>query len=391
MNNNEMGARLGTALALLLWAAQALNPVQAEAGERLQAHRVSPGDNWQRLAMDLNISVRQLKARYNPERGEGPLVVGELIWLPGERHAGPSQPSQAIKSAHVPKVATARQAKPVAPAHRARGFRIDPDPGKATAAGRQLVSHYLEQGVGGLRESGWAPLRYMQVSYRLPLFSEQPQFGASSLIPLTAGQRLGWFPQYQFDYRRERITTGMGMTYQTYLTPEWVGRFNGSLDYQPSHGHQRASLGLGVVRPGFSLMFNEYLPLSDWQESGRQRPASGRDLRAEAALPFVPSLSLVGSYYDWQGRGLTLFGAGDAYAAASAVDVGLRFQPFSSLSFAWDQHHNSKGRSAARWWLNLNLSLSGDWRQWFDQVLSINQSDLCQPFLRQGVMVLQGR
>ena len=156
---------------------QALIPVQAEPGERLQAHRVAAGDSWQRLAMRLNVSVRQLKERYNPERAPGPLNAGEMIWLPSAPRSTAALASVVVEPRHRPKSTGAPKARRVTEIRRrASGFKIDPDPRKAVATGNRLVSSYLDLGVNGLKESGWAPIRYMQVDYRLPLFADKPSY-----------------------------------------------------------------------------------------------------------------------------------------------------------------------------------------------------------------------
>lgn len=91
---------------------------------------------------------------------------------------------------------------------------------------------------------------------------------------------------------RTQVNVGLGLRY---FAKDYMLGGNTFWDYDISRGHSRAGVGLEYWRNYLKLSANNYLRLSDWQESKDlkdydERAANGWDLRAEAYLPSYPQL-----------------------------------------------------------------------------------------------------
>ncbi len=133
-----------------------------------------------------------------------------------------------------------------------------------------------------------------------------------TIMPAYADRHTALYTQFgalsSYDDEEERWIGNLGLIQRWFpSTMEDTGTYlgyNAFFDFDLDRMVRRGSVGTEARHGSFFLSSNYYFPLSGWQpsdgEEGRkERPPEGWDLQVRGMLPFVPQLSLTGSYSHW--------------------------------------------------------------------------------------------
>ena len=139
----------------------------------------------------------------------------------------------------------------------------------------------------------------------------------------------------------------------------WMWGANTFLDYDFSHEHTRAGLGVEYWRDYLKLSANTYMRLSGWKDSKdledyQERPANGWDLRTEGYLPAWPQLGGTLQYEQYYGNSVALFGKDHRQRDPNSVTLGVNYTPFPLLTLNVDERQGKGGENDTRIGLNLN-------------------------------------
>ncbi|MGO1248016.1 MAG: inverse autotransporter beta domain-containing protein [Oceanisphaera sp.] len=379
-------------------------------------HQVVPGESWRLLAARYQLSERELRRDFNPQRFMTTLTPGDWIWVPdalNPKTRTKSTQAMAIDAQFPPSIATASHASQ----HQSRPLRLPqlgpPDPIRgpktdrvlltlataAKAAALNKIDQFVEQQSSDFADSTlsfgsrqissllWLNPESWSWDYQLPLFDKEPQLSSRMALPV----RWNWQGELGVDYRDDRLTYQAGLHFEQPLTNAISGHIEPVLDYQTSWEHQRGGLLLFLEHQDWTLGAGQYQPLSDWQqEAGRQeRPASGQLLFGEGRLGWVPGLSVSGEYYQWQGSQLNLYGSGDKYKAPLSRQWSINYSPWKVLTLKSALLSNSKDKFESRVSLGVELPLGVSPAQWWQRLTDKTRYDHYQPLQHHKVMVLE--
>ncbi|PWI77090.1 hypothetical protein DEO48_26165 [Enterobacter sp. CGMCC 5087] len=139
----------------------------------------------------------------------------------------------------------------------------------------------------------------------------------------------------------------------------WMWGANTFMDYDFSHEHTRAGLGVEYWRDYLKLSANTYMRLSGWKDSKdledyQERPANGWDLRTEGYLPAWPQLGGTIQYEQYYGNSVALFGKDHRQRDPNSVTLGVNYTPFPLLTLNVDERQGKGGENDTRIGLSLN-------------------------------------
>lgn len=103
---------------------------------------------------------------------------------------------------------------------------------------------------------------------------------------------------------RAVVNVGLGKRYLSGDESIITG-FNAFLDYDPSYGHQRASLGAEFKTSAFGLTANAYKALTKWKSgknSNQERALDGHDIELGTQIPYMPAAKLYLKNWKWKGE-----------------------------------------------------------------------------------------
>ncbi|MDR2055485.1 MAG: inverse autotransporter beta domain-containing protein, partial [Desulfovibrio sp.] len=146
--------------------------------------------------------------------------------------------------------------------------------------------------------------------------------------------------------------------------------YNIFLDNDFTRSHQRGGAGLELQADWLKLSSNYYWPLSSWKRSRdfdgnfvEERPARGWDLRAKAYLPFYRNVALTGSYTQWYGEHVGMFGPDRLEKDPRVWSYGIEFTPFPLLTAFVRQRQTERGRTDTEFGLNFVYRFGMDERE----------------------------
>lgn len=188
------------------------------------------------------------------------------------------------------------------------------------------------------------------------------------LLPLRDREDNLIFTQGSIHHSDKRVQANLGLGIR-YVTHRAVVGGNGFLDYDFSHHHVRAGMGIEYWRDFLKLGVNSYLRLSDWKTSygsERERPANGWDIRTEAYLPDWPQLGVKLLYEQFYGEQVVLFGKDDRQHNPHAIGAGVSYTPFPLVTLSAEQRSGKAGSRDTRFGLQLHYQLSQSWKRQLD-------------------------
>lgn len=166
--------------------------------------------------------------------------------------------------------------------------------------------------------------------------------------------------------KRVQANLGLGMRHVTHSA---VVGGNGFLDYDFSHHHVRAGIGVEYWRDFLKLGVNSYLRLSNWKapyDNERERPANGWDIRTEAYFPDWPQLGVKLSYEQFYGEQVVLFGKDDRQHNPHAIGAGVSYTPFPLMTLSAEQRSGKAGSGDTRFGLQFHYQFSLPWERQLD-------------------------
>jgi hypothetical protein len=134
---------------------------------------------------------------------------------------------------------------------------------------------------------------------------------------------------------------------------------NAFVDHDLTRAHNRGGIGVELQYDWLRLSSNFYAPLSDWRDSHdfdprrrEERPAKGRDVRIEAALPFYRPVTLTGGYTQWKGDEVGVFGHRKLEKDPRVWFYGLEYTPAPPFTVFVTQQRTERGQTEARFGLS---------------------------------------
>lgn len=188
------------------------------------------------------------------------------------------------------------------------------------------------------------------------------------LLPLRDRHDNLIFTQGSIHHIDKRVQANLGLGMRR-VTQRVVVGGNGFLDYDFSHHHVRAGIGIEYWRDFLKLGVNSYLRLSNWKApygNERERPANGWDIRTEAFLPDWPQLGVKLLYEQFYGEQVVLFGQDDRQHNPHAIGAGVSYTPFPLVTLSAEQRSGKAGSSDTRFGLQFHYQLSQPWERQLD-------------------------
>ncbi|MCW2488095.1 inverse autotransporter beta domain-containing protein [Candidatus Symbiopectobacterium sp. NZEC127] len=188
------------------------------------------------------------------------------------------------------------------------------------------------------------------------------------LLPLRDRQDNLLFTQGSIHHIDKRVQANLGVGMR-HVTQDVVVGGNGFLDYDFSHHHVRAGIGIEYWRDFLKLGVNSYLRLSSWKapyDNERERPANGWDIRTEAYLPDWPQLGVKLLYEQFYGEQVVLFGKDDRQHNPHAIGAGVNYTPFPLMTLSAERRSGKAGSSDTRFSLQFHYQLSQPWERQLD-------------------------
>lgn len=171
---------------------------------------------------------------------------------------------------------------------------------------QQVAKAFIETGLAAAKNSQYAFLRNLEVSYKIRENSN-PEYSVLTLQPLysSEGRKHNLFAQASLAYEdsRSNVSAGLGYRYMP-ASENYVVGSNLFLDYQRPYNHLRAGAGLDFQTSLWGASANYYKGLSDWKNTTgvmQERAQDGMDVELAGRMPFLPALEVFGRGYRWQG------------------------------------------------------------------------------------------
>ena len=147
--------------------------------------------------------------------------------------------------------------------------------------------------------------------------------------------------------------------------------WNVFFDNDFSRSHQRGGAGLEARYDWFHLAANYYTPLSGWKNSRdfdgdfvEERPARGWDARAKAYLPFYRNVALTGSFSQWYGDNVAMYGSSDDLEKDPRVwSYGVEYTPIPLLSAFARQRSTERGKADTEFGLQFTWHFDMPWEE----------------------------
>ena len=168
-----------------------------------------------------------------------------------------------------------------------------------------IASAFIDTGLSAARNSQYAFLRNLEVSYKLR-DGIKPELSLLTVQPIKSWQdnKHNLFAQAAFSKEGRRTNYSAGLAYR-YLPPseKYVVGANIFMDYQRPYGHRRASFGLDYQTSLWGASTNYYQGLTGWRDARtgyEERSLDGYDIELIGRLPFLPAVQIAGKSYRWQ-------------------------------------------------------------------------------------------
>ena len=133
---------------------------------------------------------------------------------------------------------------------------------------------------------------------------------------------------------------------------DWMFGYNAFYDYDFTRNHQRGGVGVEAQYDWLRLASNYYVPLSGWRDSEdfdgdfvQERAAEGWDVRLKGYLPFYRNVALTGSYGQWMGDHVGMFGSERLEEDPRVWSYGLEYTPVPLVSGFLTQRQTERGRT----------------------------------------------
>lgn len=147
--------------------------------------------------------------------------------------------------------------------------------------------------------------------------------------------------------------------------------WNVFFDNDFSRSHQRGGAGVEARYDWFHLAANYYTPLSGWKNSRdfdgdfvEERPARGWDARAKAYLPFYRNVALTGSFSQWYGDNVAMYGSSDDLEKDPRVwSYGVEYTPIPLLSAFARQRSTERGKPDTEFGLQFTWHFDMPWEE----------------------------
>ena len=147
--------------------------------------------------------------------------------------------------------------------------------------------------------------------------------------------------------------------------------WNVFFDNDFSRSHQRGGAGVEAQYDWFHLAANYYTPLSGWKNSRdfdgdfvEERPARGWDARAKAYLPFYRNVALTGSFSQWYGDNVAMYGSSDDLEKDPRVwSYGVEYTPIPLLSAFARQRSTERGKADTEFGLQFTWHFDMPWEE----------------------------
>ena len=147
--------------------------------------------------------------------------------------------------------------------------------------------------------------------------------------------------------------------------------WNVFFDNDFSRSHQRGGAGVEARYDWFHLAANYYTPLSGWKNSRdfdgdfvEERPARGWDARAKAYLPFYRNVALTGSFSQWYGDNVAMYGSSDDLEKDPRVwSYGVEYTPIPLLSAFARQRSTERGKADTEFGLQFTWHFDMPWEE----------------------------
>lgn len=147
--------------------------------------------------------------------------------------------------------------------------------------------------------------------------------------------------------------------------------WNVFFDNDFSRSHQRGGAGVEAQYDWFHLAANYYTPLSGWKHSRdfdgdfvEERPARGWDARAKAYLPFYRNVALTGSFSQWYGDNVAMYGSSDDLEKDPRVwSYGVEYTPIPLLSAFARQRSTERGKADTEFGLQFTWHFDMPWEE----------------------------
>ena len=191
------------------------------------------------------------------------------------------------------------------------------------------------------------------------------QFGARSM-EVSGGEKDGsqrWIGNFGLGHRWFPFAEDMDNAGNLMLG------WNAFFDNDFTRSHQRGGAGVEAQYDWFHLAANYYTPLSGWKDSYdfdgdfvEERPARGWDARLKAFLPFYRNLALTGSYSQWYGDNVAMYGSSDELEKDPRVwSYGMEYTPIPMLSAFVNQRSTERGRTDTEFGLQFTYRFGMSW------------------------------
>ena len=186
------------------------------------------------------------------------------------------------------------------------------------------------------------------------MFGGGDEYGPDRWIGnIGVGQR--WFPGARLD-ADGKVDSG-----------NWMLGYNAFYDHDLSRGHQRGGVGVEAQYDWLKVASNWYAPLSSWKDSTdfdgnyvRERAAQGWDVRAKGYVPFYREVAVTGSFTQWYGDYVGMFGPGQLEKSPKVWAYGLEYTPVPAMTAYVNQRQSEQGRSDTEFGLRFTYHFGMD-------------------------------
>ena len=233
--------------------------------------------------------------------------------------------------------------------------------GENSAAPEKAVQQFaFEKVTGSLANRMSAALSGENSRTRISITGQTKQKTTARLMNITAlggmdGKSVG-FVQSSILYKPDRSTLNVGLGRRMLSADEKIMfGVNTFLDYAPTYGHQRASLGVELKSSAFELNANQYARISDWEKgknSKNERVMDGQEIEIGAQLPYVPAARLFMKSWKWSGTS-TVKGKTYSLELDEMIGPGIRLE-----AGVMDYDGSTKDQNFVNLSYNLNLGNS---------------------------------
>ncbi|MDR2124463.1 MAG: inverse autotransporter beta domain-containing protein, partial [Desulfovibrio sp.] len=149
---------------------------------------------------------------------------------------------------------------------------------------------------------------------------------------------------------------------------DWMIGYNAFYDIDFTRAHRRGGVGVEAQFDWLRLSSNSYFPLSGWKGSYdfdrrfvEERPAAGWDTRLKAYLPFYRNMALTGSFTQWFGEHVGMFGPSRLEKNPKVWSYGLEYTPIPLVSGFLTQRTTQRGETETEYGLHFTYRFDMPW------------------------------